>query len=195
MLFSNHDLDGIAAGRVTLAFRRWKSARVKPGTKLRTRIGVVEVVDVAEVDADTLDSADVAAAGFTDRPALDRWIQGRDGRLFRVELRAAGPDPRIALRNESTLNAETQADLLERLDRMDKAAARPWAWQILRLIAERPGTVSTELAAELGEERFLFKRRVRRLKELGLTESLKVGYRISPRGEALLRRQPKGRAG
>ena len=29
-----------------------------------------------------------------------------------------------------------------------------------------------------------FKRNVRKLKELGLTESLEVGYRLSPRGEA-----------
>jgi hypothetical protein len=31
-----------------------------------------------------------------------------------------------------------------------------------------------------------FKRDVRKLKELGLTESLEVGYRLSPRGAALL---------
>jgi hypothetical protein len=31
-----------------------------------------------------------------------------------------------------------------------------------------------------------FKRDVRRLKELGLTESLEVGYRLSPRGRAFL---------
>lgn len=32
-----------------------------------------------------------------------------------------------------------------------------------------------------------FKPRVRQLKELGLTESLEVGYRLSPRGRAVLR--------
>jgi hypothetical protein len=31
-----------------------------------------------------------------------------------------------------------------------------------------------------------FKRRVRQLKELGLTESLEIGYRLSPRGRAVL---------
>jgi ribosomal protein S19E (S16A) len=31
---------------------------------------------------------------------------------------------------------------------------------------------------------------VRKLKELGLTESLEVGYRLSPRGRALLDREP-----
>ena len=35
-----------------------------------------------------------------------------------------------------------------------------------------------------------FKRDVRKLKNLGLTISLEVGYRLSPRGEAYLRRTP-----
>lgn len=43
-----------------------------------------------------------------------------------------------------------------------------------------------DLAASASLERTCFKQRVRPLKEMGLTESLEVGYRISPRGEALL---------
>jgi hypothetical protein len=46
--------------------------------------------------------------------------------------------------------------------------------------------VSTELAAEAGQDRAYYKLRVRRLKALGLTESLEVGYRLSPRGRAFL---------
>jgi hypothetical protein len=46
--------------------------------------------------------------------------------------------------------------------------------------------VSTELAAEAGQERQAYKIRVRRLKALGLTESLERGYRLSPRGQACL---------
>ena len=46
--------------------------------------------------------------------------------------------------------------------------------------------VSTVLADEAGQERLSFKTRVRRLKALGLTESLEVGYRLSPRGAAFL---------
>jgi hypothetical protein len=42
------------------------------------------------------------------------------------------------------------------------------------------------LAPRAGAELPLFKRRVRQLKELGLTESLEVGYRLSPRGRAVL---------
>ena len=56
------------------------------------------------------------------------------------------------------------------------------------LIAERPETLAEDLAASRGEKKPQFKRRVRRLKELGLTESLEVGYRLSPRGRAYLGR-------
>jgi biotin operon repressor len=47
---------------------------------------------------------------------------------------------------------------------------------------------AADLAAGLGRERAAFKADVRKLKELGLTESLEVGYRLSPRGRALLGR-------
>ena len=45
-----------------------------------------------------------------------------------------------------------------------------------------------ELAERAGRDTAAFKRDVRALKELGLTESLEVGYRLSPRGTALLAR-------
>jgi len=54
------------------------------------------------------------------------------------------------------------------------------------LVADRPGTVSSILAETMGWERQDFKLHVRRLKELGLTLSLDVGYRLSPRGESYL---------
>ena len=61
------------------------------------------------------------------------------------------------------------------------------ATDVLRLIGESTGTRAADLAAQLGEPDLArFKSRVRRLKNLGLTESLGVGYRISPRGRALL---------
>ncbi len=59
---------------------------------------------------------------------------------------------------------------------------------MLRLIGDRPGVRAGDLAAELGRERLAFKADVRKLKALGLTESLEVGYRLSPRGRAYLAR-------
>ncbi len=56
----------------------------------------------------------------------------------------------------------------------------------LRLIAERPAVRAADLAAAVGREKAPFKLDVRKLKNLGLTLSLDVGYRLSPRGEAYL---------
>jgi hypothetical protein len=56
------------------------------------------------------------------------------------------------------------------------------------MIAEHPGTRAPDLAASVGRETQPFKTDVRKLKELGLTESLRVGYRLSPRGRAYLER-------
>jgi hypothetical protein len=61
------------------------------------------------------------------------------------------------------------------------------ALALLRLIAANPGVRAADLAASMGREKLPFKTDVRRLKAKGLTESLRVGYRLSPRGEAYLR--------
>jgi predicted transcriptional regulator len=45
---------------------------------------------------------------------------------------------------------------------------------------------------ELEVDKVRFKANVRKLKALGLTESLEVGYRLSPRGEAVLRKLEAG---
>lgn len=51
----------------------------------------------------------------------------------------------------------------------------------------RPGKRAAELAESAGMETKRFKTNVRKLKELGLTESLKIGFRLSPRGEVVFR--------
>ena len=71
--------------------------------------------------------------------------------------------------------------------RVGWSAWGPWAIEYLETIARQPGVRAPDLAAGFGMETHAFKLRVRRLKELGLTESLRIGYRLSPRGEALLR--------
>jgi hypothetical protein len=179
-------LDKIRAGRVTLVFRRWERARVRAGTRLRTAIGVVEVRSMASV-ADVTD-ADAAPAGYESADALRADIPGDPAfPLFRMEVGYAGPDPRIALR-ESRPSAAELAEVTAALDRMDRASPRgAWTRTVLRLIADRPATRAGDLFAGVGyPDLKTFKRDVRRLKELGLTESLEVGYRLSPRGTAIL---------
>jgi hypothetical protein len=75
------------------------------------------------------------------------------------------------------------------LDRLDKGRRTgPWTRQYLRLIAENPGRRAPDLAAGLGRETQPFKIDVRKLKELGLTHSLEVGYELSARGKDYLER-------
>ena len=105
----------------------------------------------------------------------------------RVTVRVDEPDPRDVLAESADLSAGDLAALDARLARLDKAADDgPWTARVLQTIAEHPEVVSTELAQGVGLERFVFQRRVRSLKELGLTLSRTVGYRLSPRGAAYL---------
>jgi hypothetical protein len=102
-------------------------------------------------------------------------------------VRLAGEDPRIALRARADLTAEDRAGIDARLARLDAASRTgPWTGKVLAVIAANEGVRAPDLAAALGRETPPFKRDVRKLKDLGLTESLDVGYRVSPRGRAYI---------
>jgi hypothetical protein len=188
VLFDLRTLRGLTEGRVSATYRRWTVVRPQPGARFTTRAGVIEVTGIEPTDAGALTEADAYAAGFESREALLAWTERKGtGDLYRIGIRLAGPDPRVALRAAGDLDDAEVAALTAKLDRMDRAADRPWTREALELIARHPGVVSAELAAAAGQERAYFKIRIRRLKALGLTESLEVGYRLSPRGEALVR--------
>ena len=188
MLFRSDALDRIRDGRVSVVFRRWRQARVRAGSRLRTMIGLVEIRSVDRVDDVTED--DAAKAGYGSAAALRADIPGDAAhQLFRMEVGYAGADPRIELRSRAALSDEDFAALTARLERMDQGRRGSWTRAVLALIAARPAVRAADLFAEAGYPDLLtFKRDVRRLKELGLTESLAVGYRLSPRGRAVLTR-------
>ncbi len=189
MLFNAPTLTGLAEGRVDRTYRRWSVVRPRVGSRFTTRAGVVEVTSIELVDSAALTDEDAGHAAFASLAALQKWTTSNGtGDLYEIGIRLIGPDPRIALRSEDVLTPAEIAELDGRLDRMDAAADTPWTRAALRLIERNAGVVSTELAAEVGLERQYFKLRVRRLKALGLTESLEVGYRLSPRGAAYLAR-------
>ncbi len=88
----------------------------------------------------------------------------------------------------ASLTAADVAAVDRRLERLDQASAfGPWTAATLAAIATRPGVRAADLAASFGRETQPFKLDVRKLKALGLTLSLEVGYRLSPRGEAYVR--------
>jgi hypothetical protein len=186
-MFSNADLARIVTGEIDLAFRRWTRPMHVAGGRQRTRSGVVEFVSVEVVDPTALTDEDAARAG-TDLARLRAFLDRKQGDVYRVGVRFAGPDERVALREQPPTGAEVE-QVLARLAAMDRRSRRgPWTRQHLELIASRPAELAETIAASIGREKRPFKADVRRLKELGLTESLPVGYRLSPRGEAVLAR-------
>jgi hypothetical protein len=186
MLFSQETLRRIEAGDVTLAFRRWRRPTVRAGGTLRTGAGVLAIESIEPVAEEAISDADARRAGAPDRQTLLAGLRP-EGILYRIAFRLEGPDPRIALREQSELDAEERAVIDTRLARLDAASRHgPWTGRVLELIAANPARRAPELAAELGRETARFKADVRKLKELGLTESLVRGYRLSPRGRAYL---------
>jgi hypothetical protein len=178
----------IKAGEVTLAFRRWDRARARAGGRQRTAVGELRISSVERVARSKISTEDARAAGFPSLAALLRELDSR-GRnpIWRIELHWAGEDTRAELRSRSDLSPDDRASLVARLDRMDKSSNHgAWTRETLSLIAAQPAVRAADLAASVGRERLEFKRDVRKLKELGLTESLEVGYRLSPRGRAFL---------
>jgi hypothetical protein len=187
MLFSAATLRGLTAGRVSCTYRRWEVVRPKVGSRFTTSAGVVEVTSITPAAEDRLTERDAAEAGFDSVADLLKWCRAKgSGDLYRIGITLVGPDPRVELRSTSSLGPADLNALNAKLDRMDRAAGQPWTRNTLRQIQRLPGVVSTELAAEVGQERRAYKLRVRRLKALGLTESLERGYRLSPRGQAYL---------
>jgi hypothetical protein len=186
LLLKHETLRGIAEGRITLAFRRWKRPTVRAGGTLLTSIGQLAIEGVDAVTLRDLTESDAVAAGFADVGELTAALSGRqEGTPYRVRLRLAGPDPRIALR-AALPAADELRGMLDRLDRWDSSSTTgPWTRSAMGVIARRPGVRAGDLAAEIDMERARFKSHVRKLKGFGLTESLEVGYRLSPRGEAV----------
>ncbi len=187
MRFEKRFWPGLADGSITVAYRRWHRPRVIAGRSYRVAGQILEVRSVREVDVASIGDADAVAAGYPDAASLLADLRGDgDRRLYRIEfVRSNRPDPRAELAADDELDAADVAEIDRRLDRLDRASTHgPWTRQTLRLIADHPARRAGDLAEMVGRERLPFKVDVRKLKNLGLTESLEVGYRLSPRGRA-----------
>ena len=112
--------------------------------------------------------------------------------MYRIALPpwSTSPTPARVLAATADLSAADRAEIDRRLDRLDRASSiGPWTRAVLAVIAAQPATRAADLAAGFGRETLPFKTDVRKLKNLGLTESLEVGYRLSPRRPGV----PRGR--
>jgi hypothetical protein len=218
MLIKRTTLDLIAAGKVSLAFRRWRKPTVKKGGRLRTKVGELAIDEVKVIDEEEITDKDAKKAGFASKAELLEELQGfekggeapksgwmaqraadsrlrfrdvaqelAERKLYRIRLHLAGPDQRQVLRDKADVSDKELAAIRQKLDRLDAASNQgPWTRRVLQVIAEQPQVLALDLAKSLKLERAWFKAQVRKLKELGLTESLRPGYRLSPRGRAVL---------
>lgn len=187
MLLRRKVLDAITRGDVDLAFRRWRRPTVRSGGTLLTASGQLRIGRVSVVDPDAITAEEATRAGYDSTESLlAELARNPEGRVFRIELDGLQPDPRAALR-EAPVNDRQIADLRARLARLDAVSAEgPWTVETLRAIRRNPGLRAGDLCRHVDQERDRFKTNVRKLKNLGLTESLEVGYRLSPRGESYL---------
>ena len=187
MLFPKRLWDALADGSVTVAFRYWKRPTVKAGGSLVTPAGVLGIDGVDRIGLRRITAADARAAGYDTRAALvaDLARYRRPGTaLYRIAFHYAGEDPRRALREDDRVGGRELLAIRERLARLDRSSRQgPWTRSVLPTWLDPQDTLSHRETPH-------FKADVRKLKTLGLTESLRVGYRLSPRGRAVLRRLP-----
>jgi hypothetical protein len=188
VLFKQRILEGLRDGTVTLAFRRWDKPRVRAGSRFLTPVGAVAIEEIQQIDRGDISDQDAHRAGF---PSVLGLLQELDavgsGPVYRISLRLAGPDPRVELRRQDRLTPSELADVSKRLSRLDAGSRRgAWTLETLKLIRASPGVRAADLARSASLETLDFKRDVRKLKALGLTESLEIGYQISARGHVVL---------
>lgn len=189
MLFQKRFWEPIRTGSVTLTFRRWKRPRVVADRTYRSTAGRLHVTGVDIVGAADITDEDAVRAGHADAASLIAELRGTaSDPIYRIAFRFLDePDPRELLAHDTELSSVEVEDITRRLARMDRASSHgPWTLAYLETIAESPGRRAPDLAASFGRETQPFKTDVRKLKNLGLTLSLRIGYELSPRGTAYL---------
>ena len=190
MLFKRATLEGIRSGKITMAFRKWRSPQAKTGGTQKTSVGVLSIDAVDRIDEREVTDIDARKAGHAGAAEVRSILNEKNrGDIYRIKFHLVGPDPLIALRNQDHPTDAEREDVMRRLERLDKASpSGAWTKRIMVVISENAGMRSADLAHLVGQEQAAFKLNVRKLKRLGLTESLEVGYRISPRGSAIMDR-------
>lgn len=187
MLIKNKILDEIKAGNISVIFRRWKKCGVKAGGTQMTQRGVLGIDSVAVVSEKQITEKDAKAAGFASKKDLLADLYDREEDIYRIGVHWVGEDPRKALRSNDDLSSNEIDEILEKLKKLDQNSQRGnWTKAYLQMIHDQPNTHAKILAESIGLTIPTFKPWVRKLKALGLTESLRPGYRLSPRGQIVL---------
>lgn len=193
MLIKNKIIERIRSGEISLIFRRWKRAGVKAGGTQMTQLGVIGIDSVDIVTESKITAKAAKAAGFASKNDLITDLYDRDEDIYRIGVRWIGEDPRKALRTNDKLGKNELNEIIGKLQKLDAGSQRGnWTQMYLQMIHDRPNTHAAILAKQIGLDIPRFKPWVRKLKALGLTESLRPGYRLSPRGRKVLNALRRG---
>ena len=179
MQFDAQGSQGILAGRITVSFRNWKRPHAAVGGVYRLRpSGAVNVTGVRSVRLSDIGPDDLRRSGFDSVAAVADFLRlPESATVTRVEFKLteepfANPPPELSV-----------DAVVTRLRATDRRSTAPWTAQVLALIRVRPATRAGDLAPRMGWETRVFKANVRKLKALGLTQSLETGYRLTDLGE------------
>lgn len=187
MIFKYPILLGIKSGKIKLAFRKWKNPAVKTGGTQKDAIGVIRFDQVTKVSPRSITEADAKAAGYS---GLDELLAALrkvgEGSTYKIHLTYVSEDPRIELREQTSLSIDEFKKMRKRLDRLDAGKRGPWTSKYLLLINKYPERRAGDLADMMNMEKEDFKLNVRKLKNLGLTVSHEIGYSVSPLGHWML---------
>jgi len=196
VLFQRRFHERIRSGEIRCTVRIWLRPHVKVGGRYALGGGTIVVDKIHETRLDDITPALAKRCGFPSLADLLKTAKHGPGeRVFVIDFHYDGKTAR-SRPNTDVFSAVEIAELvpprLEAMDRRSKSGA--WTLATLRAIEARPGVLAAKLARSLGRPRDEFKRDVRKLKNLGLTSSLEVGYRLTPKGEALLAMNPSAKA-
>ena len=88
MLLKLELLEAIKAGKVDLVFRRWSRPSVKAGGTLKTKVGLLRIGDITDMDPAEVTEADAQRAGFRDVADFRKWLDTmKEGSIFqRIEV-------------------------------------------------------------------------------------------------------------
>ncbi len=185
MQFTRVFKDGIRAGKVTRSYRVWKKPQARVGGRYNLHPdGVIEVTGISQVPPAGITDEDAAAAGFADAAALRRFL-GTRAEVTLVVFRYLGAGL-VGQPERNRLADDELVELIGKLDSMDTRTGTAWTARVLEAIGADPGRRAGDLAPAFDWDTPTFKRQVRKLKALGLTRSLEVGYELSERGRQLL---------
>ena len=92
MLIKLEVLEAIKRGEITLQFRRWTRPSVKSGGTLKTKVGLLKIGRIDEMDPAEVTATDARKAGFRDVAEFHKWLGTmKQGPLFhRIEVSYIG---------------------------------------------------------------------------------------------------------